>query len=165
YKDTVFLIIADHESRVESDGPFPLQKFLIPAVILGPGIEPRDDSRLASQIDMAPTLLSLTGVAGDVPFAGQDLTRSDAVQRAPIIFHDTFGYLVPGKLVTLDPNRTSHTFTVTGGNRYETAPAPDDKELVDFAMGVENLGPMIYAKRWNDASCIKGLKQEGAQAK
>lgn len=165
YKDTVFLIIADHESRVESDGPFPLQKFLIPALILGPGVPVWDDPRLTSQIDMAPTLLSLTGVAGDMPFAGQDMTREDTVERAPIIFHDTFGYLVPGKLVTLDPNRTSHTFTVAGGNRYDTAPAPDDKKLVDFAMGIENLGPMIYAKRWNDASCIKGLRQEGAPSK
>jgi phosphoglycerol transferase MdoB-like AlkP superfamily enzyme len=160
YKDTVFLVIADHESRVESDGPFPLQKFLIPAVIIGPNVPVRDDPRMTSQIDMAPTLLSLTGVAGDMPFAGQDMTRGDAIERAPIIFHDTFGYLVPGKLVTLDPNRTSHTFKVTGGNRYETTPAADDKEMVTFAMGVENLGPMIYEKRWNDAACIKGLRQE-----
>lgn len=160
YKDTVFLVIADHESRVESDGPFPLQKFLIPAVIIGPGVAARDDKRLVSQIDMAPTLLSLTGVAGDMPFAGQDLTRNDAIERAPIIFHDTFGYLVPGKLVTLDPNRASHTFKVSGGSRYETRQVGEDKAMVDFAMGIENLGPAIYQKRWNDQSCVKGLSQE-----
>ena len=160
YKDTVFLVIADHESRVESDGSFPLQKFLIPAVIIGPDIMARDDQRMVSQIDMAPTLLSLTGVSGDMPFVGQDLTRDDIIERAPIIFHDTFGYLVPGKLVTLDPNRKSHTFKVSGGNSLITTKAQDDRKLTDFAMGVENLGPMIYEKRWNDASCIKGLTQE-----
>lgn len=39
----------------------PVENFHIPGVILGAGITPYRDGRIVSQIDMAPTLLSLLG--------------------------------------------------------------------------------------------------------
>ncbi|MGL5504081.1 MAG: LTA synthase family protein, partial [Aeromonas veronii] len=57
WKDTLFLVIADHDSRVGGASLVPIPRFHIPGVIVGNGIAPRKDPRIVSQIDMAPTLL------------------------------------------------------------------------------------------------------------
>ena len=79
WENTVFLVAADHDSRVFGASLVPVRHFHIPAVILGAGIEPRRDERLISQIDLAPTLLSLTGVDTEHPMIGHD---SPAARRA-----------------------------------------------------------------------------------
>jgi arylsulfatase A-like enzyme len=45
-------------------------------VILGADVRARRIDSLVSQIDLAPTLVSLMGVDGEHPFAGRDLTRT-----------------------------------------------------------------------------------------
>lgn len=57
WKDTVFLVIADHDSRAVGEHLVPIQHFHIPALLLGENIEPRLDNRLVSQLDMPTTLL------------------------------------------------------------------------------------------------------------
>src|SRR5690606_13021181 len=62
WQDTVFLIVADHDNRVYGDNLVPVEKFHIPALILGPDLEAKTITPVASQIDLAPTLLSLLGI-------------------------------------------------------------------------------------------------------
>ena len=50
WKDTVFLVIADHDSRAAGASLVPIKHFHIPALILGDHVEPRRDSRLVSQL-------------------------------------------------------------------------------------------------------------------
>jgi len=72
---TVVLIVGDHGARVYGAEEIPVSSYRVPAVLLTP--EPSDRGRvidrLASQIDLAPTALSLAGVAYDAPFFGRDL--------------------------------------------------------------------------------------------
>ncbi|MEJ2681294.1 MAG: LTA synthase family protein, partial [Gammaproteobacteria bacterium] len=77
WDNTVFLIVADHSDRVFGDKLVPINKFHIPALILGKAIQPRRITKLASQIDLLPTLLSLTGVSVAHPAVGIDFTRKD----------------------------------------------------------------------------------------
>ena len=104
WDNTVFLVIADHDSRVFGASLVPVGRFHIPAVILGAGIEPRRDPRIVSQIDMAPTLLSLIGVDAEHPMVGADLTRRDP-NRAIMQYGDNFGYLKGNSLLVYEPNR------------------------------------------------------------
>ena len=46
----LFLVIADHDSRVGGASLVPIPRFHIPGVILGDGIAPRKDPRIVSQI-------------------------------------------------------------------------------------------------------------------
>src|SRR5690606_1280143 len=62
WQDTLFLVVADHDSRVGGASLVPLRHFHIPALIVGADVAPRCDDRLISQIDLAPTLLSLAGL-------------------------------------------------------------------------------------------------------
>ncbi|QUJ69575.1 LTA synthase family protein (plasmid) [Photobacterium sp. GJ3] len=107
WKDTVFIVIADHDARAEGNVPVPVDRFHIPALILGSDIQPRQDDRLASNIDMAPTLLSLIGADNTSPMIGHDLTKPLApeFQRAMMQFDKNFGYLTRDKLVVLQPGK------------------------------------------------------------
>ena len=89
WNDTIFLVIADHDSRVAGASLMPIEHFHIPALILGGGIEPRRDNRLVSQIDMPTTLLSLAGVSGNYPMMGFDLTQNVNPDRALMQFDQT----------------------------------------------------------------------------
>ncbi|WP_439239708.1 LTA synthase family protein [Lonepinella sp. BR2919] len=93
WNDTIFLIIADHDSRVGGASLVPVQHFHIPALILGKNIEPKRDPRLVSQIDMPTTLLSLIGVSGNYPMLGYDLTKPEDPNRALMQYDKTFGYM------------------------------------------------------------------------
>jgi len=101
-------VVADHDARVSGD-LVPVKHFHIPALILGPGVTPRSDPQIMSQIDLGPTLLSLIGIDTVHPMVGHDLTRQPT-QRAMMQFGDNYGYLkvdpaVGEKLVVLEPHK------------------------------------------------------------
>ncbi len=126
WNNTVFLIVADHDARV-SGNLVPVQHFHIPALILGPGIAPQSDAQIMSQIDLAPTLLSLMGIDTVHPMLGSDLTRRPA-NRAMMQFGDNYGYLKVGpsgeSLVVLEPGKDARTSLYQVPNHY-TPLAPD----------------------------------------
>lgn len=128
YENTVFLIVSDHNSRVFGDQLIPVERFHIPGVIIGGGIEPRRITGISSQIDLFPTLLSLMGVDGSHPAIGLDLTRPqnmDGAGRAQIQFHDIQGWLEPGRVVVLQPNLPMQSYLYEPGGRLRPDPSPD----------------------------------------
>jgi len=99
WQNTIFLVIADHNSRVYGAALVPIERFHIPAVILGGTIEPQQYEGLASQIDMLPTLLSLMGINATHPAIGRDLTRDifkHIPGRAIMQFASTQAYMQEG---------------------------------------------------------------------
>ncbi len=122
WQNTVFLIVADHDQRVSdfivksdpnhpehSIKHFPVEGFHIPGLIVGGGILPKQINHLASQIDLAPTLLGMLGVNLDHPMVGVDLTQVDDnyVGRAIMQFNDHQAYLKGASLVVLSrPGQT-----------------------------------------------------------
>lgn len=103
WNDTVFLVVADHNSRVYGSDLVPVNRFHIPAVIVGGGIEPYHETRIASQVDLPPTLLSLIGVSGVHPMPGRDYTRLGAhiPGRAIMQFNAMQAYMEEANLVVL----------------------------------------------------------------
>ncbi len=104
WDNTVFLIIADHSDRVYGREWVPVNKFHIPGLILGKGIKPESVTRLVSQIDMLPTLLSLMNVQAAHPAIGIDLTREDLEQipgRAIMQYDNKQAYMEGNQVVIL----------------------------------------------------------------
>lgn len=126
WDNTVFLVVADHDSRVSGATLVPVRHFHIPAVILGAGIEPRWDDRLISQLDLPPTLLSLLGITAAHPMIGHDLTQTSP-DRAIMQFGDNFGYLQDESLLVMSPGKAPAQY------RYS---APDLYESVDVDAGL-----------------------------
>lgn len=106
WKDTVFLIVADHDNRVYGDNLVPIKKFHIPGLILGADIEPKRIKPIASQIDLAPTLLSLMGVSSEHPMIGRDFGKdSETAGRALIQFDNYFAWLEGSTATILRPGQ------------------------------------------------------------
>jgi len=150
WKDTIFLIVADHDNRVYGDDLVPINKFHIPGLILGGSISPRTIKGIASQIDLAPTLLSLAGVSGETALFGRDLTQvsDDFNGRALMQFDNYFAWMDDEKVTVLRPGKSplnGHYDFVTRRTSYsETAP---DTAAVKNALAHVLLPSILYRER------------------
>lgn len=105
WQDTLFLIVADHDNRVYGSNLIPVEKFRIPGLILGADTKAGTIKTITSQIDLAPTLLSMLGVSSCHPMIGRDLTLdSTSPGRALIQFEQYFALKQPNGLTILKPD-------------------------------------------------------------
>ncbi|WJG09904.1 LTA synthase family protein [Aliiglaciecola sp. LCG003] len=145
WKDTVFLIIADHSDRVYGNELVPISKFRIPGLIMGADIDPVAVQRVTSQVDMLPTLLSLIGVESKHPAIGIDLTRQDINEipgRAIMQFAGTQAYMENDKVVVLQKQQKPQQFTYANKTLY---PVPADPVLQKRALA-HSLWPVYTYK-------------------
>ncbi len=112
WADTVFLVVADHDSRVLGQSLVPVDNFHIPGVILGAGVSSRRDGRLVSQVDLAPTLLSLMGIEDATPMIGHDLNREGAgiAGRALMQYDSNFALMTEDGLTILEPGQPAERY-------------------------------------------------------
>jgi phosphoglycerol transferase MdoB-like AlkP superfamily enzyme len=129
FERTVFVVVADHDARVYGADFVPVAHFRVPAVIVGPGVPVRRDDRLASQLDLGPTLLHLLGIADPHPMIGRDLLALPARDRglALMQFDDQHGFRYGDRLVVHQPKQPARHFTI--GPDDGLTPAPVDAEL------------------------------------
>ena len=134
---TVVLVVGDHGSRVYGAEEIPVTSYRIPAVFLTPdaAFTGTTIDRLTSQIDLAPTLLSLAGVEYDAPFFGQDLIGlPDMGGRAFVNHNRSIGMLTDSALVVLGLHQ-SRTF-YTRPDRHSDAfvqPSGESPAMHDLA--------------------------------
>lgn len=121
WENTIFLVVADHDSRVFGETLVPVRHFHIPAVIVGGGIAPRQDESIISQIDLPPTLLSLAGITCTHPMLGHDLTRSTP-NRAIMQYENNYGYLKGDDLVVLLPSKSAAQFSYKMPETFVSVP-------------------------------------------
>jgi phosphoglycerol transferase MdoB-like AlkP superfamily enzyme len=148
WKDTVFLIVADHDNRVYGDSLVPINKFHIPGLILGADVQPKKITTIASQIDLAPTLLSLMGVSSEHPMIGRDLARdSDTPGRALIQFDNYFAWLEGSSATILRPNQAPLLGHYDAASGVLTTGGVPDAALVDKAMSHVVLPSILYREQ------------------
>lgn len=59
YDDTIFIFTADHVSQIEVDPQDIATLYHIPLLVVGPGLTPRVDARVGSQLDVLPSIIHL----------------------------------------------------------------------------------------------------------
>lgn len=149
WKDTVFLIVADHDTRVYGNSLVPIKKFHIPGLILGADIQPKRIATIASQIDLGPTLLSLIGVSSEHPMIGRDFARdSDSPGRALIQFDNYFAWLEGTSATILRPGKSPllASYDAASGDVTIGANAPSQGQ-VDNAMSHVILPSILYREQ------------------
>ncbi|MAD73669.1 MAG: sulfatase [Rheinheimera sp.] len=108
WQNTLFLIVADHDNRVYGNNLVPVEKFHIPALILGADVIPKRIKPVASQIDLAPTLLSLMGINAQTPLIGRDFSHDDiSPGRALMQFDQYFALMEQQQLTILRPQQNA----------------------------------------------------------
>lgn len=113
WDDTVFLVVADHNSRVYGDQVIPVDRFHIPGLILGASVEAGSIDTVASQIDLAPTLLSLIDYHGEHPMIGRDLTAAASRERpgrAIMQFYSTQAYMEGDRVIVMQRGQPLEQF-------------------------------------------------------
>ena len=113
FDNTVFIIIADHQSSSAGKTLIPVNRYHIPCIVYAPKIvEPQRVDALCSQIDVIPTLLSILHYSGRVPFAGGNVLAPDFRQRAWMATYQDLGYLEDSVLTVLSPVNKCVQFAV-----------------------------------------------------
>ena len=103
WKDSIFLVVADHDIRVKGESTIPIERFHIPGLILGADIKPRRIKTVASQVDLPTTLLSLLGIDSRHPMVGRDLTQEPEglPGRAMMQYEQNYGWMEGQNVVIL----------------------------------------------------------------
>ena len=134
FRDTIFVITADHGASARGTEDIPVERYRIPLWIHAPGlVAPGRVDRLMSQIDIAPTLLGLLHARYDSKFFGADVLAPGPVpERAFLATYQTLGYIRDGMVVTLAPRRAVHIRPLEpGGPRL---PPERERELEEEAI-------------------------------
>jgi phosphoglycerol transferase MdoB-like AlkP superfamily enzyme len=156
WQDTLLLIVADHDTRVYGDELVPVNKFHIPGVILGADTQPRRIDSIVSQIDLAPTLLSLMGIDSEHPFSGRDLTRTLAefgnrpplpAPRAMMQFDRNFAWLQDDRVTVLLPNGDVRHFDYDQRVKSLQPAAQRDPEMARTALANVLMPSWLYRDR------------------
>ncbi|MDP2893042.1 MAG: LTA synthase family protein, partial [Sulfurimonas sp.] len=152
YKDTVFVIVADHNVRVYGNDLVPVDMFRIPALILGGGIKPFVYEKIASQPDVLATALDLIGLDLTYPIMGHSIF-SDKKQNISLMqFHTSYALRVDDKVTVIAPNEKPSTFLYKNPSTYldkdnHLTPAPNDTELEKDALAFVLTLDYLYEKK------------------
>lgn len=104
FKNTVFVILADHCASSSGKTELPVDKYRIPAMIYAPGfVAPKRYTNLMSQIDVMPTLFGLLNFKYASKFYGQDVLKPDYRPRALIATYQDLGLIKDNILTIISP--------------------------------------------------------------
>ncbi|MBN2109140.1 MAG: sulfatase-like hydrolase/transferase [Deltaproteobacteria bacterium] len=135
YKNTVFLVIADHSTRLRGRDLIPVEKFHIPALILAPHLPPLVIEKIVSQIDMTPTLLDIMGISADLPIIGRPILSlpEQVPGRAVLQYGTTHALMVGTTVIVQQPDKQPAQFIYSDADK-RLHPAPLDPELAGDAL-------------------------------
>lgn len=119
FKNTVFVIVADHCASSAGKWEINIAKHHIPAIIYNAnGQNPQKIDRLVSQIDLMPTLFGYLNWSYKTSLYGKDINHTKpGTERAFIGNYRTLGLLRNNLFTQIDDRKRVKQFTVSGTDR------------------------------------------------
>ena len=143
----MFVFIADHTSRGRGLTNLPPENFRIPLIIYAPGfVQPQRIDTVSSQIDVAPTILSLLDFSYTSTLFGRDILGPAAQEhpRALMANYLTVGYMSGGLIAELSPKRATDVVAADTGLNIP-ANDPRNNVMIDKAVGYYQVASEILA--------------------
>ena len=139
FKDTIFVITADHCAASAGKVNLPVAQYHIPLMIYNPYIlKPKQVNNLASQIDIIPTILGILNLPHTTKLWGSDILNFPA-NRAFISTYQLLGYIKDEYLIILAPNTKAKAYQVSGTKQHEIDDAKDlTQEAISFFQSASN---------------------------
>ncbi|MCP4934145.1 MAG: LTA synthase family protein [bacterium] len=113
FDKTLFVIVADHTAGGAGKQDLPVSRYHIPAMIYAPKlVDPKRIDTIASQIDLAPSILALLNMDYKSFFYGRnifDVPKGEG--RALIANYQYLGYYNKEGLSVLGPRKSARKFT------------------------------------------------------
>jgi phosphoglycerol transferase MdoB-like AlkP superfamily enzyme len=127
FKNTLFVIVADHCASSAGKTELPLDKYRIPALIYSPGfVAPQKFNQLMSQIDLMPTVMGLLNFNYQSKFYGQDVFQSEYKPRALIATYQDLGLIKDNVLTIISPKQQV--------KQFQLSLKPDQKMAPEFQL-------------------------------
>lgn len=152
FKDTIFVIVADHNVRVYGNDLIPVDMFHIPALIIGADVKPLIYDKISTQPDVLATALDLIGLDFTYPIMGHSIF-SDKKQNISLMqFHTSYALRVDDKVAIIGPGEKPSTFTYKNPLNYmdkdnHLTPAQSDEELEKDALAFVVTLNHMYEKK------------------
>ena len=145
FDNTLFVLVADHTHNGRGKQELPPPAYHIPMIIYAPShVQPREVGTVASQIDVAPTILGLLGLSYPSRFFGQDiLSEGQRHPRAFMANYQTVGYYKNGWVVELKPQRRHRVVKVD-----DDAPEVDQQALLAEAIAHYQTASTAFRREW-----------------
>ena len=147
FKDTLFVIVADHCASAAGKTKLPIKGYQIPVIFYAPDmLKPGVFAKMVSQVDLPPTLLDLLDVKGDDHFFGDSLFEHAAMPaRAFVSNYQELGYYKDGTLTVLLPRQKVQAYRIDPVT-YEAAPAEVDPVLLKEAIAFYQSGSRAFKR-------------------
>ncbi len=132
FKNTVFVIMADHCASSAGRSELDIANYHIPAWIYNlPNTESQEISKMTSQIDIFPTLFGYLNWNYESKLFGRDVNKIEAFQeRALIGNYQKLGLLKNDKVMVLGTVKTANFYNWDRKNN-DIKPLPMDNEFLD----------------------------------
>jgi len=144
YKNTIFVVIADHNVRVYGDDIIPVNMFHIPALILGKNIQHIDYDNISTQPDVLATALDLIGLDLQYPIMGNSIFSDKKQNLAFMQFNNYYALRVDNNIAILRPNKEPLTFFYKNKKLIKTK---HNKKLEKDALAFILLLDYLYNKK------------------
>ena len=135
FKDTLFVIVADHCASVAGKTRLPVAGYHIPLIFYAPALlKPALFTPVVSQIDIVPTLVEVLGKNGSAQFYGRSFFEpGPPPQRAFISNYQALGYMKDNILTVLLPKQGVESYQVDP-KTLATTPTLVNAQLRDEAI-------------------------------
>lgn len=140
YKDTVFVVIADHNIRVYGKDVVPVKMFHIPALIIAEGLKPQVYKRQTSQPDVLATALDLLGKDFKYPILGKSIFSDSKKDINLMQFYKSYALRVGNKVAVVRPNKKPQTYIYKDFHLVKTEHDKElEKDALAFVLGLNYL--------------------------
>lgn len=121
FRNTIFVIVADHCASSAGKSELPLDKYHIPMIIYAPQIiKPQVISKIASQIDIMPTLFGILNWSYESKFYGKDILNNSFEERAFVGTYQKLGLYKDNILTILSPGKKIESYKVLKNDVFNT---------------------------------------------
>jgi len=121
FKDTIFVIVADHCSSSAGKVALPINKYHIPMFVYAPDIiSPKIIDKVSSQIDIMPTLFSMLNWSYKSKFYGKDILDPLFEPRALVGTYQKLGLYKNNHLTVLSVGKKIKNYEVLAQNIFSS---------------------------------------------
>jgi len=157
FKNTIFVIIADHNGGSAGKSDLPLWRYKIPLIVYAPNIiEAKVIHKLSSQVDTMPTLFAMMKWKYESKFYGNDILDPKFKERAFIGTYQKLGLVKEKNLFVLEPNKSIRQYNITNetlrNEEYKETDTVSPKDELDTVTYYQSASYFYknHLDRWED---------------
>ena len=165
FKNTIFVIVADHCASSAGKTELPVAKYHIPLLIYAPGgqIAPGTVDTLMSQMDYAPTLLGLLRWTYPSRFFGHDVRKVQAADAHALIgTYQKVGYIQDGTMTVLAPKQVKTFYDVAADSSLRPRSAVSVEQENEAVSYYQMAGYLLNQRAYRALSAEELSKWTGA---